>query len=414
MAKKKNKTYCTAPFNSVTVEATGRLSLCCMSVADYTFPDGHKHMGQVGSVDEHFNGQYMDSVRSAMLAGKRLKECKVCYKQEAAGTVSDRQRHGWSRPLLTDGPEIKFVDFKLGNKCNLRCKMCWPHNSSELMKEWHDLGWTGDDDPMAGGREEFYEGYMQEDFAWQTRPENINKLLEVTHLLEHMKFTGGEPMLNPQLFRILQHCVDEGTAGGIDLRVITNCTKIHPRFLDLAKKFKSLYLVLSIDGVGRTYDYIRYPANWDDVLANAARYASWYSDGLVQGKLQVHSVVSVFNLHQIPELCRLVRTTLDGVQGEPPVYFLELDRPGFMDWRHAPAEVQERVKRESLDMIKSPDPKLSHMGKALGRMLSRQGGTWPTDDTHRQLREFVTQQDGIRGIDIADYVPHLVSTIRPL
>ena len=414
MDQKTNKAYCPVPFNSVTVEATGRLSLCCESVADYTFPGGHKHVGQVASVDEHFNGQYMDSVRSAMLAGEKLKECKVCYKLEAAGRVSDRQRHGWSRPLLTDGPEIKFVDFKLGNKCNLRCKMCWPHNSSELMKEWHDLGWMGDD-PMAGGREEFYDGYMQEDFAWPTRPENIDKLMKVTHLLEHMKFTGGEPMLNPQLFQILQHCVDEGTAGGITLRVVTNCTKIHPRFLDLAKEFKSLALFLSIDGVGRTYEYIRYPANWNDVSANAARYASWYRDGLVQGNLQVHSVISVFNLHQIPELCKWVRATLDGVQCDwPCMAFLELDRPEFMDWRHAPPEVRERVARESLELSKSPDPSLSLLGKELGRMLDRQGGAWPTDDTHRRLREFATQQDGLRGIDIADYVPALVSTIRPL
>jgi sulfatase maturation enzyme AslB (radical SAM superfamily) len=418
MTKKKigsgSPTYCPAPFNSITVEATGRLSLCCNAVADYSFPGGHRHIGEVSSLEEHFNGRYMDSVRSAMLAGERLKECRICYKMEEGGAQSQRMSLNQRRPFTSGSPQIKSVDFKLGNKCNLKCKMCWPHNSSELMKEWRQLGWDAEDPMADSGREEYYDGYMQEDYSWPTRPDNVAKLMKVTHLVESMKFTGGEPMLNPQLFRVLQHCVDEGTAGGIELTLITNCTKIHPRYLELARQFKHVETILSIDGVGRTYEYIRHPATWDTVLANARRYSDWYMKRVLKGNVRLQSVVSVFNVHQIPELLTLIHDTLPAcLMHNLPINLIDLDRPAFMTWRHAPIDTQERVVAQTHDMQASDSPRLRHMARDLSELLGRPYHAAVSEFSRQRLRQFVTQQDRLRGIHIGDYIPHLVETMRP-
>jgi sulfatase maturation enzyme AslB (radical SAM superfamily) len=346
----------------------------------------------------------MENVRKAMLDGKRLKECASCHRDESMGMQSYRQAKLEQDDPDTSAPDITFVDIKFGNKCNLKCKMCFPHSSSELMKEWWQLGWTVDD-PMEGQRADYYDGYMLENYDWPRQRENMDKLLEVTKTIKVLKFTGGEPMINPQMFKFLRHLVDSGAAPTMVLYVTTNCTQIHPRFLELARCFKELHLRLSIDGFGRTYEYIRYPARWDTVMRNIEQYSRWYRQGLVNGRIFVNSVVSVFNLHQMPSLFRRLSEHLD-------VFCLtDLNKPTFMSWRHAPEDTQKQVTREVLSMVSDPDDRISHAGKEMAAMLQRRY-CLPTDTTRRQLREFVSQQDALRGIDIKDYIPHLVDTTR--
>ena len=348
----------------------------------------------------------MKNVRKAMLEGKRLKECASCFRDEAMGMKSYRQNKLEQDDPDTSTPGITFVDIKFGNKCNLKCKMCFPHSSSELMKEWWQLGWTVDD-PMEGQRADYYDGYMLENYDWPRQRENMDKLLEVTKTVKVLKFTGGEPMINPQMFEFLRHCVNSGAAPTMVLYVTTNCTQIHPRFLELARCFKELHLRLSIDGFGRTYEYIRYPAHWDTVMSNIEQYSRWYRQGLIKGKIFTNSVVSVFNLHQMPSLFRRLSEHLD-------VFLVsDLNRPAFMSWRHAPEETQKQVTREVLSMFSDPDDRISHAGAQMANLLRRQYCV-PTEATRLQLREFVSRQDALRGIDIKDYIPHLADTTRLL
>lgn len=409
--KKYSNTFCPAPFNSVAVLASGRWALCCESKADYTHPGGHRHIGDTPALGQWFEGDYMNAVRASMLAGEPLKECAWCYKTEALGGHSLRQR------FLQDGtyavghdtanPGVRYLDIKFGNKCNLKCKMCFPHSSSELVEEWRALGWDLED-PMEGERKEYYAGYMEADYNWPRHRENIDKLLSVSQTTKLIKFTGGEPMLNPQMFTFLSHCVERGVAQDIELQVITNCTKIHPRFRDLAGKFKRLHLVMSMDGMGDTYEYIRYPANWSEVEANALTYRSWYREGLVRGNLSINTVLNVFNLHQICELTRNGHRFTGRSEG---VYAYDMDHPGFMSWRHAPEDTQQRALRDAVRLSYDRDQALAHRGRELCGLLKRHNQV-PDDASRQRLREFVTQQDRLRGIDIADYIPHLQGTMR--
>lgn len=401
--KKNSKTYCPAPFNSVTVTATGRWALCCDSVVDYTFDGGHKNIKDSGTVWDWFGSDYMKSVRGAMLEGRPLKECATCYKAESMGVKSYRQMKIEDDTPDTSRPKIKFMDIKFGNKCNLKCKMCFPHSSSELMKEWWDLGWTVDD-PMEGQRTDYYDGYMLENYDWPRQQENIDKLLDIADGVKVLKFTGGEPMINPQMFKFISHCVKRGIADSMVLYVTTNCTKIHPRFLELASKFKQLNLRLSIDGHGPTYDYVRYPANWETVFNNVKQYSAWYKEGLVRGDISFNAVASVFNVHQMPSLVRLLRPYSHMIMID------DLARPMFMGWRHAPEAVIRDTIRQSLSMISDHDPVVSHHGKELAAMFQRKNAV-ATEHSHQQLREFVNKQDTLRGIHIRDYIPHLEDTI---
>ena len=399
------KYFCPAPFNQVTVRATGRWSLCCGSVPVHSFPGGDKNIKDSGNVDEWFHSDYMRSVREAVVNNQPLKECTRCYNDEAQGIVSLRQR------LLEEFPNpdtekltVEYADIKFGNKCNLRCKMCYPESSSELMKEWQTLGWTVDD-PIEGTRTDYYKGYISENYNWPSDQKNIDNLFEMVKTVRVLKFTGGEPMINPAMFNFLDRCIQSGHAKDIVLFVTTNCTQIHPRFLEIAQQFKQLNLRLSVDGVGSTYNYVRYPGNWNQTFDNIKTYAEWYRNGQIQGKIYMNFVLSVFNLGDAVRCFRTVRPWVEDIT------IKDMTRPTFMSWTHAPASVQTAARASAEQLQNNNDALLQQCGRTLLDCLSRRY-IEPTEESYQQLRSFVRAQDGLRGIHVHSYIPELESILK--
>ena len=85
----------------------------------------------------------MKNVRKQMLNNEMPPSCMKCYKEEDAGHMSKRywETEYWSRRVdmeeviaetAEDGsipPKIRYLDLRLGSKCNLKCIMCSPHDS---------------------------------------------------------------------------------------------------------------------------------------------------------------------------------------------------------------------------------------------------------------------------------------------
>ena len=36
-------------------------------------------------------------------------------------------------------PKIRYIDLRMGTKCQLACVMCSPHDSSGWIKDWQDM-----------------------------------------------------------------------------------------------------------------------------------------------------------------------------------------------------------------------------------------------------------------------------------
>ena len=107
-----------------------------------------------------------------------------------------------------DEKSIKKIDLKLGNKCNLKCKMCFPYASSELWKEWKELGWNSTEkDPNNDTSWKYFDGYFEEDYAWPKNKSNIDKIKEAAIKTKLIHVTGGEPTLNPEFFQLLKYCI---------------------------------------------------------------------------------------------------------------------------------------------------------------------------------------------------------------
>jgi MoaA/NifB/PqqE/SkfB family radical SAM enzyme len=115
-------------------------------------------------------------------------------------------------------PTLKFIDFKLGNVCNLKCRICGSWSSSKWAQEELDYG----ENPVA--LKNLREG------GWPKRnPQFFEELKEDLKHVEYFEFTGGEPFMIQDHFKILMHCVEKGYARNIDIHYNTNGTQLPPR-----------------------------------------------------------------------------------------------------------------------------------------------------------------------------------------
>ena len=406
---KQNKTYCRNPFDGVVFAPNGRMQMCCVAqwVGD---PKSFTDIKDINSVNDYFYGPYMRNIRERMLQGKFVPECTRCYRDEKLHGYSERtetNKKYFAKNIDVHEASIKKINIKFGNNCNLKCKMCFPYNSSELYKEWKALGWDASDkDPNKDTSWRFYEGYLEEDYKWPKDKSNLKKLMEAAAASQVLHITGGEPTIQPEFYAFLKYLIAKDKAKNITLELVTNATKIHPSLFDLLGKFKTVMLMISMDAVGRTYEYIRYPANYSNVYENILKYRKFILSLGGESKMVFNYTLQVLNLHNTIESIKTLAplsTVDDGF------WIYELSDPKFMQWGMLPKEsVKAEVKKIASHMDATKNIKWPVV--ALSKILEVHKHYKKQDyaKLKQQLIQFTKQQDNLRKIHIKDYIPDLV------
>ena len=412
-----SKSYCRVPFDSVTITNTGRMQLCCEAQWTELLQTEKTKLTEIKSIDEWFQSDYLNNVRKLMLQGKKLKECESCYKNEKLYNTSPRI--GINNKYFKNNNDlqeksIKKIDLKLGNKCNLKCKMCFPYASSELWKEWKDLGWNSTEkDPNSKTSWRYYDGYFEEDYAWPKNKSNMDKIKEAAIKSKLIHVTGGEPTINPEFFDLLKYCIQNNVAKDIKLEVTTNATKIHPKFFDMVKEFKNIVLTISMDGTGKTYEYVRYPANYNVVHKNILRYNEFIKTLNNNSCLRFNFVFQLWNVHNAIDVIKTL-SPLAVNHDESPVMFDMLNDPQFMHWSMLPESYIKQVIKDLSVEMKTDHPQIIRWGliKLVGILKAyKQMDNTKIDDLKKQLVEFTTVQDKHRNIKLENYIPQLVSPL---
>jgi MoaA/NifB/PqqE/SkfB family radical SAM enzyme len=96
----------------------------------------------------------------------------------------------------------------------------------------------------------------------------LTELFRHPEQVKQLEFLGGETLLIKEVRDILECLIEAGVADNVVLIATTNGTVIKSPWLGLAERFKQLALNVSIDGLGRYYEYIRYPARWSTLTRN--------------------------------------------------------------------------------------------------------------------------------------------------
>ena len=305
--EKYGNTFCIKPFTEVASTPLGAIKLCCYSG---TIDAKEEYFSKDKTIKQVFsNNAGLVQARKDLLAGKKIKQCQGCWKDEEAGNNSMRIDHtqyydnidpNFVQQVKQQGKiEVKSLDIKFGNKCNYACVMCAPDNSSLWGKEIQKSPIDKD----------LYQSKFNNFNHLVDYPEHkYDELLEISKSLVRVKSTGGEPMLLDGFKGYIKKLVDKGYAKDMNFKTVTNGTVDCSDLLPYMNEFKKFEMDWSVDGTGEVYNYVRWPGNFNRMKRIHEKLASEIiSKNYKNIEVTMHPTIQVFNLHNIPEMIQYAK-----------------------------------------------------------------------------------------------------------
>jgi MoaA/NifB/PqqE/SkfB family radical SAM enzyme len=180
--------------------------------------------------------------------------CNTCWSAEERGEFSMRQQSLQNEGSIKkeevleqehNDRKLKYLVIDSGIQCNLACRTCGPYSSTAHVKEWEI----------------------------KNKKEYIKKLSYSIRLLDqdlsHVKtieVLGGEPFLNLEHLQILDKVKHNSPYW---LTYTTNGTvRLRNEILEKFSAFKAVNISLSIDAVGKPFEYIRTLGEWEKIEKN--------------------------------------------------------------------------------------------------------------------------------------------------
>ncbi len=282
------KTFCVAPWYSVFVNADKKLAPCCkFKSRDYTYKQ----------IEDYFKSPELEKVRQDLLNGVKNENCAKCWGDEEKGgdslrLISNRTIAKGTNTRILDQIEnpklenLKSFELVLGNLCNLKCVMCTPKLSSQLLAEAN----LNPELKKIHGKD-----YKQKDFDWPKENDFVDWCNKHLPDAIHIKFTGGEPFIIPWIQTVLDKIPDEQKKKCI-LHFTTNLTIVNLGLFENFRKFKEVWLSVSVEGIGETHEYLRYGHKWETLETNIRLIQEMDIPNLI---LKINHVVQTASYHSI-------------------------------------------------------------------------------------------------------------------
>ena len=299
--------FCVLPWISLETSPIGTVRPCCLAEEEIVDNNGNKFDLNTANFANIQNSQYMQTLRQDFLDAQQPSACRKCWREERAGRTSkrmhtlDRLKHMLPDQSWTvDAKPLMFLDLKLGNICNLKCRICGSWSSSQFaVEELANLGPTED-------RKTNHHYQMLKQGAWPR--ENLTFWKEIDQVVDqirYIEFTGGEPFMIQEHFDMLQRLVDRGIAHNIEIHYNTNGTQYPEDADEIWKHFKLVEIAFSIDDIGERFEYQRTNAVWKEVCRNLGWFRT-LREHYSNIRLQVCSTVNVFNVLYLEELAQWI------------------------------------------------------------------------------------------------------------
>lgn len=280
--------FCYSPWTNLDINPAGEIAPCCK----FEWPEYGVETPNIITTDiqQYKDSPILDQVKKELMNNEWPAGCKRCKIEEDNGVGSKRtldydrwKNHYEQYDLESD----KFITASVafGNTCNYKCITCTPSASSRWHKEYIEIY----------GRDIKPHHFYKKGF--------VEELLLQCPSLVHLTVPGGEPMISgvSEQKEMLDYYIDTDQAKNITLHYITNAS-IFPEsdWWDKWKEFKSVEIQLSIDGVGKRNEYIRFLSDWKTVDTHVDQYVA-KSKQLNNLKLAISHTLSSYSVYYLDE-----------------------------------------------------------------------------------------------------------------
>ena len=297
-----NKNFCILPWLHLQMKPNGQVKPCCR------FNHKHEEYLEIENEIKSFNintnnfhdifySDFWKKLRKDMMENKSIPGCEKCDSKSEYSMRSNANRE-WNNhfdyfPIADNiNPEFKFLELTTGRYCNLKCRTC----SSDLSTTWEE------DDKLIQNlyTDPLNKGYRKS-FEHNPIINLHNKNIDYSKI-KLIKLTGGESMITPSFIPFVNDIIDSGNAQHIFLEIYTNSSWIpSKKILDKLKKFMFVKIILSIDGIKKVNDYIRYPSVWKTVETSVDKWIK-FSQTNENFCIIMSPTINIYNILQFKDI----------------------------------------------------------------------------------------------------------------
>jgi len=239
-----NKNFCPAPWISLYVDPTGRVDNCCVA------RNNLGNLDEVDSVAEILTGPTNINIQRSMLNDQVVLGCSWCHGGIDGGLETLQVKllqhfPNKNDPIYQVGSfDLRYLDARWSNTCNLACVYCHPTASSLWAQE---LGHT---------------------IKIERSDKNnfLQYVLDNVESFEEVYLAGGEPLLMKENELLLDELVVRNPKCKllINTNLLNTDTKIYQRLISMP----NVEWLVSIDATGAEYEYLRWPGKWSEFESN--------------------------------------------------------------------------------------------------------------------------------------------------
>jgi hypothetical protein len=252
MRQPEGNNFCYYPFFQVLLSANGKYKPCSKH-RDTITHNGIELNTQNASIEDAWNSDYMQSMRTHFNEDKQFPGCAECWRMQKMGLRSmryDSYQYNISKEQVINPVKPVRLELNSSNVCNLKCRLCSPWASDRWIEEY----------------KVFYN--INEKVYQNLNEKNLEQVKSWIDNLEEICFFGGEPLINKENLHLIDYLVDQGRAPHVALLFNTNGTVFNDRLAKQLSQFKRVRISFSIDDIGKRFEYQRSGASWGQVEKN--------------------------------------------------------------------------------------------------------------------------------------------------
>jgi hypothetical protein len=371
--------------------------------------------------------------RKQMQNGDRPKGCEYCWKIEDIDRNNISDRVYKSKIFTNEALEtahtsdyntdvnLKTLEIAFDRTCNFACTYCNPAFSStwanNIKQKGPYVGMTTD------GRNHFTHSHES---AEPYKKNESNPYVEAFYKwwetdlhksLDELRITGGEPMMSPNLWRLLDWIETQSDKMNPDMRIAINSNlgakqSIIDRFKKKLKGFNNFHLYTSMEATHKQAEYIR----------DGLDYGDWFSNLLhmmvdkVPSEIHNMCTINALCLESLPEFLEKMvwLKSASKVYGPTLNYTLNILRfPSFQSPLVLPDDLRNKFKGDIQKFLNNNVKHLEHMEVDQTQRLidyldvvkTPHAGAATQEKLQKDFKAFYSQYDKRSGKDFEKTFP---------
>lgn len=257
-----SKHFCILPWMHARINQGGEVYPCCRMENFYSYGSLKNK-----TFSEIWNGSAIKKMRVELMNDRAFSVCNDCYKIDAQGGSSLRQRANRDfaqhlpkvKATSADGEiksdDLEFLDIRFSNLCNFKCRSCNHENSTAWYSDARSFG--------VKTPQEIVKPHADSSVMWKLIEKQLPNL-------KRIYLAGGEPLLQEEQYKLLELLIAKNRTD-IHLEYNTNLSLLKLKnwnATELWKKFDRITLAASLDGVKEQGELIRKGMDWNNTVKN--------------------------------------------------------------------------------------------------------------------------------------------------